>query len=173
MPAALRLTLWVTFAALWVSGCVWLALHLGFEQQTEFGPIPNPWEAPVIRLHGWFAVAGVFLLGWIAGSHVLDRWTARRNRNSGLILAGTAVVIVISGYALYYTTDRLHSGAADVHEVLGGAAILFALLHWRRRAARTAPSNRRARTHHARAPLSVASAKHKTHQETGPAANDG
>lgn len=133
MPAPLRLTLWATFAALWASGCLWLALHLGLEKQTEFGPIPSPWEAPVLHLHGWLAVAGVFLLGWIGGSHVLVRWTARRNRNSGLMLATAAALIVISGYALYYTTDRLQSAAAVVHEALGGAAILLALLHWARR----------------------------------------
>lgn len=134
MPAALRQALWATFAALWASGCLWLALHLGLEKRTEFGPVPSPWEAPVMRVHGWLAVAGVFLLGWIGGSHVLERWTARRNRNSGLMLAISAVLIVVSGYALYYTTDRLQSVAAVLHEVLGGTAILFALLHWVRRA---------------------------------------
>lgn len=134
MPAALRLTLWAAFAALWASGCLWLALHLGLEQRTEFGPVPNPWEAPVMRIHGWLAVLGVFLLGWIGGSHVLERWTVRRNRNSGLMLAAAAAAIVISGYALYYTTDRVQSVAAIVHEVLGCAAILLGLLHWVRRA---------------------------------------
>lgn len=134
MPAPLRLTLWAAFAALWATGCLWLALHLGLEKQTEFGPLPSPWEAPVMRIHGWLAVVGVFLLGWIGGSHALERWTARRNRNSGLVLAVTGVLLVVSGYALYYTTDRVQSAAAVVHEVLGGAAILLALLHWVRRA---------------------------------------
>ncbi len=139
MPAALRLTLWVVFAALWASGCLWLAVHFGWEKRSDFGPIPNPWEAPLMRIHGWLAVSGVFLLGWIGGSHVLERWTARRNRNSGLMLAAAAVLIVVSGYALYYTTDRLQATAAAVHEVLGGAAILFALVHWRAYGRRRTP----------------------------------
>lgn len=134
MSVALRLTLWAAFAALWASGCLWLVLHLGLEKQTEFGPVPSPWEAPVMRIHGWLALAGVFLLGWIGGSHVLERWPARRNRNSGLVLAATGALLVLSGYALYYTTDRVQSVAALVHEVLGGAAILLALVHWVRRA---------------------------------------
>jgi hypothetical protein len=133
MPTALRLTLWATFAALWGSGCIWLTLHLGFEKQTEFGPVPSPWEAPVVHAHGWLAVAGVFLLGWIGGNHVLERWSARRNRRSGLMLAAAALLLIISGYALYYTTDRLQSVAAVLHEVLGCAAILLALAHWTRR----------------------------------------
>jgi hypothetical protein len=74
----------------------------------------------------------VFLLGWIAAEHISDRWHRARNRVSGFSLASLAAVLVVSGYALYYTTDRLHDLAGAVHEVLGGAAIAFALTHWRR-----------------------------------------
>jgi hypothetical protein len=74
----------------------------------------------------------VFLLGWIAAEHISDHWNRERNRVSGYSLASLAAVLVISGYALYYTTDRLHDIAAAAHEVLGAAAIVFALTHWRR-----------------------------------------
>jgi hypothetical protein len=47
-----------------------------------------------------------------------------------LLLAGAAAAIIVSGYALYYTTDRLQYVAAAIHEFLGGTAILFALAHW-------------------------------------------
>jgi len=47
-------------------------------------------------------------------------------------MASVAGVLAISGYALYYTTDGLHNGAAAVHELVGGVAVLFALTHWRR-----------------------------------------
>ena len=45
-------------------------------------------------------------------------------------------VLVVSGYALYYTTAQLHAGAALVHEWLGVLAIIAALVHWRRIRAR-------------------------------------
>lgn len=133
MPRPLRLTLWITFAMLWGSGCLWLVLHFGFEQHTEFGPLPNPGEAAVLMVHGWLAVAGVFLIGWIAGGHVLERWGIRRSRISGLTLLSSVAVLVVSGYALDYTTDRLQSTAAFAHELLGVTAILAALTHWLRR----------------------------------------
>jgi len=131
MPAALRLTIWTVFALLWASGCAWLVLHFGFETRTEFGPLPNPEEASVLEIHGVLAVAAVFLTGWISGSHIIERWSARRNRKSGLTLASTAAVLVVSGYMLYYTTDRLHSMAAVVHELIGVLAVLVAVTHWR------------------------------------------
>jgi len=82
-------------------------------------------------------VAGVFLLGWLAAAHVGARWSAYRNRKSGIALLATAVLLVASGYALYYSTGAFHEGAARVHEWLGALAILAAFAHWwRQRAAR-------------------------------------
>jgi hypothetical protein len=133
MPVVLRWTIWTVFAALWLSGCTWLVLHFGFEAHTEFGPLPNPWEASVLEIHGVLAVAGVFLAGWISSSHIPERWSARRNRKSGLTLATTAAVLIISGYMLYYTTDRLQSVAAVAHELIGVLAVLAAITHWRLR----------------------------------------
>ena len=75
------------------------------------------------------------LLGWVTAGHISDRWRRSRNGVSGFSLAGFAVLLVLSGYALYYTTDRFHDVAAVLHEVLGVVAIAFALTHWWRNAA--------------------------------------
>jgi hypothetical protein len=136
MSAALRWTSYLIFALLWLSGCAWLVLHYLLPQQGQFGPLPNPWEPGILRVHGLLAVAGVFLLGWISGGHIVDRWPLYRARVSGPFLAVLAVFLVASGYALYYTTDRLHDLAATTHEILGGAGIFLALLHWRRNGCR-------------------------------------
>lgn len=135
MSPALRLTVFAVCALLWLSGVLWLVLHFAFEPQTQFGPLPNPWEPAVMRLHGLLAVAGVFLLGWMAAGHVLMRWSSARNRISGLALAGCAALLIASGYALYYTTGTLHELASRTHEWLGTAALLTALAHWWRRRA--------------------------------------
>jgi len=133
MPRGLRVSVYALCALLWGSGVAWLVLHLAFQGHNEFGALPNPWEAPLLRVHGLLAVGGVFLLGWLAAAHVGARWSALRNRNSGLFLLVTAAVLVASGYALYYSTGALHQGAALVHEWLGALAILAALAHWWRR----------------------------------------
>jgi hypothetical protein len=147
MSRALRICIYAVFGTLWVSGCYWLMLHYYFAQATDFGTLPHPWAAPILRLHGWFAVAGVFLLGWITARHVSDRWSQMIKRLSGLSMAGAAVALAFSGYALYYTTSRLHDMAAVIHEALGASAIMFALTHWRRY--RPGPSARRRATREA------------------------
>jgi len=130
MSPALRAAILTLGALLWLSGAVWLVLHFAFAQQTQFGPLPNPWEAVVIRVHGVLAVGGVFLLGWIVGGHTIERWGSARNRLSGLALMGSAALLVSSGYALYYTTGTLHEVASRTHEWLGAASLLVALAHW-------------------------------------------
>jgi hypothetical protein len=130
MSIPLRRAIYSICTLLWLSGCAWLVLHFGFPTPTDFGPAPNPREPGLLRIHGWLAVSGVFLFGWIAAEHIRDRWRRSSNRVSGFSLAGFAAVLTISGYALYYTTDRLHDVAAVAHEVLGALAIAFAVAHW-------------------------------------------
>jgi hypothetical protein len=133
MPPALRVATLFTAALLWLSGVWWLVLHYAFAQQTQFGPLPNPSEPLLMRVHGVVAVAAVFLLGWIAGGHVIERWEGARRRPSGLALAATAAVLLVSGYALFYTTDFAHRVSALTHEGVGVISLLAALLHWWRR----------------------------------------
>jgi fucose 4-O-acetylase-like acetyltransferase len=123
----------VTSGALWLSGCYWLVLHYFFSQASEFGPVQSSWAPSVLRIHGWIAVASVFLLGWVTARHVSDRWYQTQKRVSGLSMVSVAALLALTGYALYYTTDGLHDVAADAHEALGAAAVIFSLIHWRRR----------------------------------------
>lgn len=132
MTAGLRAAVFGVCALLWASGIGWLVLHLGFEPRNEFGALPHPWEAPLMRVHGVVAVVGVFLLGWLGAGHVLERWRRARNRTSGWVLMACAVLLVFSGYALYYTVGAPHAGSAWVHEWLGAATLIVALAHWLR-----------------------------------------
>ena len=130
LPRPLRVATYGVGALLWLSGAAWLVLHYVFPQASAFGPLPNPWEAPLMRAHGLVAVCGVFLIGWMTAAHVTARWSSDRNRRSGLTLALTALLLVFSGYALYYTTGTPHDGAGLLHEVLGVLAPAAALTHW-------------------------------------------
>jgi hypothetical protein len=144
MSTGLRCAIYAVCALLWMSGCAWLVLHFAFPTATGFGPAPNPWEPVLLRIHGWVAVCGVFLFGWITANHISDRWRKSPKRVSGFSLAGFVVILTASGYALYYTTDRLHDVAGTTHEAMGAVAIVFAFAHWWRNNARSS-SNRQAR----------------------------
>jgi hypothetical protein len=130
MPRALRLTVYAVGALLWVSGVVWLMLHYVFPQSTPYGPLPNPLEAPLMRVHGVIAVGAVFVTGWMMAAHVTTRRASDRNRRSGLVLGGTALLLILSGYALYYTTASPHDAAALGHEAIGVLAPGAAVAHW-------------------------------------------
>lgn len=135
MSPALRVTVMAVLAVLWVSGCVWLVLHLGFEHQSEFGAVANPWAPTLIRVHGLFAVAGVFLLGWITTAHVVPGLAQKRHRVSGMSLIAIAALLLLTGYALYYVVgDAVRAAVALAHEVIGVSAVLVGMLHWRRAA---------------------------------------
>lgn len=143
MSVSLRAALWVIFATLWVSGSCWILLHYLFRQASEFGPAPNPWEPLTLRIHGWVAVGGIFILGWLTGTHVSERWPQSIKRTSGIAVSTAAIVLSLTGYGLYYTADFWHALAAIVHEALGAAGIVFALTHWRRYRAGVASSSAR------------------------------
>lgn len=130
MPRGLRFAVFTLGTLLWVSGVLWLVVHLFLPQQSAWGVLPNAWEPVLLHLHGSLAVGGVFLLGWLAAAHLSDRWRGLARRYSGFLLAGSAVLLVVSGYALYYTSGALHEAASWVHECLGAAAVLAALPHW-------------------------------------------
>ncbi|MBS0579557.1 MAG: DUF4405 domain-containing protein [Proteobacteria bacterium] len=132
MPRRLRATVLGVSALLWLSGIAWLVLHLWFEPSGEFGPLPHPWEAGLMKVHGMVAVAAVFLLGWLGAGHVFQRCRSARNRISGWALVGSAGLLVFTGYALYYSLGAAHTGSAWVHEWLGAATIFVALAHWLR-----------------------------------------
>ena len=137
LPPALRIAVYAVGVLLWLTGAVWLVLHHALPQATPFGPLPNAWEAPLMRTHGLIAMCGVFLIGWVTAAHVTTRWTSARNRRSGLALGGTTLLLVFSGYALYYSTGAPHDAAALVHEVVGALSAAAAFAHWWRRRART------------------------------------
>jgi len=136
MPKLLRAAIYAVAALLWLSGALWLGLHHAFPQKGALGLLPNPWEAPLMRVHGLIAVAGVFLIGWMTAAHVSARWSSERNRRSGLVLGGTALLLVFSGYALYYTIGSPHDSAGLLHEAIGFLSPAAALAHWWRNRAR-------------------------------------
>jgi hypothetical protein len=130
MSSELRATILAVCTLLWLSGALWMLVHLLFPDHNAFGTLPNAWEAPLMRLHGLIAVAAVFLFGWITATHVVVRWSAARNRRSGLWLLGCTIVLLASGHALYYSTGALHEGAGALHQWLGLAVLGVALAHW-------------------------------------------
>jgi hypothetical protein len=116
---------------LWLSGAMWIVFHYFFPAHTDFGPAPNPLEPVLMKIHGAIAVFAVALLGWVSGRHITDNWPRVKKRVSGITMLVTYIVLVLSGYSLYYLLqDELRERVGQVHEVLGAIAIGIAVAHW-------------------------------------------
>lgn len=125
-----RWTLYIVGIGVWLSGGLWLIFHYFLVQQGEFGPINSPLEPWWLKLHGAFAFAAIWVFGLLWAVHITKLWTHKRRRWSGGILTGVFLVLIITGYLLYYVgDDRVRPFISTVHWVIGLGCPLFFFLH--------------------------------------------
>ena len=123
---------WVywTAAAVFASGVLWLIFHYFFETAGQFGPSPHPLEQWWLRLHGAAAMASLLVVGSLIPVHVRRGWHQRRNRPAGIVLSAVLLVLLLSGYALYYLGDERSRGWISVlHWAIGTGSPLLLLWH--------------------------------------------
>ncbi len=73
-----------------------------------------------LRAHGLSAMLSLLVLGSLVLAHMRRACVLRRNRVSGLVLASIFVVLIASGYALYYFgSEELRPVIGTIHWLLG------------------------------------------------------
>jgi hypothetical protein len=130
IPGARRLGVYAVGAGIWLTGGLWLLFHHFLRREGPLGLLAtHPLEAWSLRLHGLFAFAAVWIFGLLWGVHVAQGWSIRRRRSSGGVLVGVAVLLVVTGYLLYYLGDeRLRAATSLVHWIVGlGCPLAFAV----------------------------------------------
>jgi hypothetical protein len=125
-----RLTLYLSGAALLLSGGVWLAIH--YSIGAGAGELPHPLEAWSLRLHGLAAFVGLFVLGVLAAAHVPQGWRLSHRRRwagqraSGVLLCVIGGILAATGYLLFYfAPDSVRPTLGWAHALVG---VLMALL---------------------------------------------
>lgn len=130
--------LYGTFAVLFLTGAAWFALNDGLAWLGYDGA-GHPLSPFLLAVHGAAAMAALLVLGSLIPQHVKRAWSERRNRFTGGLMFSTQVLLVVTGYALYYAGDEGMRGVADVlHLAIGLGFPLFLVWHvvvGRRRAA--------------------------------------
>jgi len=130
LPASRRFAVYAVAAGVWVTGALWLVFHHFVRQPSPFGPEPSPLEPWWLRLHGAAAMAAVWIFGLLWGVHALNGWNARRRRWSGGVVFGLFLVLIATGWLLYYAgSEDLRSVGSLAHWVLGLAAPVAFLWH--------------------------------------------
>jgi hypothetical protein len=93
-------------ALIFVSGLGWLGDHYLFAGSAEFGDAHAPFEPLWLRLHGAAAMAGLVVWGSVFPGHIARAWHLGVNRRSGLLMLSLVVLLVVSGWSLYYISDE-------------------------------------------------------------------
>lgn len=124
-------------AALLLSGAVWLVFHYLLASADDLSP--HPAEAWSMRVHGGLAMATLLLVGGLLTQHSVPAWRRGLNRASGAWMAGTMLLLTVTGYLLYYAgTPALRDATSWLHWAAGLALPLVLGLHmlqagrWRR-----------------------------------------
>jgi hypothetical protein len=117
-----------------VSGAGWLGLH--YSVGGGSGELPDPAEPWLMKLHGAAAFAALFAAGMMAGHHIPTAWRQARRprhslqRRSGLLLCGTAALVVLTGYALYYLVpDTWRATLGWLHASAGAMLVGTGIWH--------------------------------------------
>ena len=138
LPKWQRRTLSASGAMLLSTGLIWLVLH--YSIGAGAGELPHPLEAWLLRLHGLAAMAGIFLFGALASSHVPQgwrlshRWRLVAQQRTGVLLCCLAALLATSSYLLYYfASEDLRPFLGGIHAAIGVAMAGLLLWHGRAR----------------------------------------
>jgi hypothetical protein len=113
-----------------VSGALWLLFHYFLRVHGQFGEAPHPLESWWLRLHGAAAMLVLVVLGSLLPVHVRRGWHQRRNLLAGTILGAIGLLLIASGYALYYFGgEELRPWISAFHWVVGLSALPLLMWH--------------------------------------------
>ena len=91
----------LTFFTLFFSGAIWLFLH--FFCGEEFLSL----SVLSLKFHGLAAFGFLIVFGMVLSTHISFNWQVKKNRRkSGIILLAFFVILIASGYGLYYAGDE-------------------------------------------------------------------
>ena len=125
-----KLSVHIVTIVLFVTGAAWLIFHHWVRIQGEFGPINHPMEPWLMRIHGAAAMVAILILGTLIPVHIRPALKIRRNVIAGITLTSLQVILIVTGYALYYFSGELsRSIASMVHWVLGLATPVILIWH--------------------------------------------
>jgi hypothetical protein len=101
-----RRAVYFTLAWLFASGVLFLIARFFLRTSGEFGEVPHPWEHLSMSLHGGAAMATLFFLGSLMNSHIRRALKSGRNRYLGYAMVAVFIVLIATGYGLYYVAGE-------------------------------------------------------------------
>lgn len=118
--------------ALTASGAAWLVAERLLATPTEFGTASPAWAARVLALHGGLAMVSLLAVGAWLQAHVVPRLRGTAGRATGLSQLGLLVVLISTGFGLYYVADESTRPLWSTVHWVGGVVLAVILLIHRR-----------------------------------------
>lgn len=110
-------SVYLSTGLLMVTGALWLVFHYFMRTPGEFGEQPHVLEYWWLRLHGATAMLSLMSVGSMLPVHVRRAWELRKNIATGLVMFAVLLVLIATGYALYYFAG-------------GNSRSWISLVHW-------------------------------------------
>ncbi|MYM31381.1 DUF4405 domain-containing protein [Duganella sp. CY15W] len=131
-----RRAIYISFAVLMLSGLAWLVTHYFLRPVGEFGETVHPAEPLAMKLHGGAAMVVLFFLGSLMNAHIRRAIKAGRNQVTGWSMIVFMVMLVASGFGLYYlASDSNRMTWSLAHWITGllGTGLFVLHIVWGRR----------------------------------------
>jgi len=116
-----RRALYGVFAVLFLTGVAWYLLDngLGVVGVRDSDP-SRAIQSMLLKVHGAAAMLALIVLGSLVPYHVKWAWKVGLNRGTGGLMLSTQVLLIVTGYALYYSGDEdVRAFAGNLHLIIG------------------------------------------------------
>ena len=139
-----RRCVYASILLLLASGAAWLVASYFLRPVGQFGPTIHPIEPWAMKVHGGAAMIMLFFLGSLMNSHIRRALKAGRNLVSGWSMIVMLLMLIATGFGLYYLAGENDRPVWSlVHWVIGLAIAAGFIVHIRLgRASRQAPQSR-------------------------------
>ena len=92
--------------------------------------IQDPAQHWVLIAHGVAAYVFLIVVGGLIPVHIRLGWNIGRNRNSGILLTGSCLLLALTALGLYYIgSENARHWTKIVHWTIGLAAMLALVFH--------------------------------------------
>ena len=127
---------WVYWSggALFATGALWLVYRFFLREHGDFGDPPHPLEVWWLRLHGACAMLMLIVAGSLLPIHIRRGWHQRKNLLAGCVVIAIILLLIVSGYALYYGDEESRPFVSALHWIVGlgaPAALIWHILRGR------------------------------------------
>lgn len=128
IPTLFRYSIYGIFLLAWGSGLMFFVLKTWFVMEGDFGPIKHAWQYPSLQIHGAAAFLMMITYGFLLGTHVYHAWKVKPLRIFGLLLMALPILLMISGYALYYIAEDIARDLVGYFHLAIGFSLPFVLI---------------------------------------------